>query len=509
MVISSFFREWDWKRWWNTSLAASAIMGFYAVFQILGVVNASQSTTRVDGTLGNSTYLGIYMLFHAFVALFFMWREWKNTALRYTYGLLAVFQLVVLYYTGTRGAILGLLGGLLLAALLNVRNRNDGEEWIRKSSIAVLVGAVLLVGGLFAARNTAFVSGNPLLSRFFSLTAEGIRTEGRYFIWPIALEGVKEKPLLGWGQENFNHVFQKHYTPEMYKLEPWFDRAHNIFLDWAVSGGVLGLLSYLSLYAALLFSIWRKNNALSHVEKSIITGLVAAYFVHNFFVFDNLTSYILFFGLLAYIHSKVVPESVPAQSGILPERARNLFLPLVSVTAVAVIYFVNVQPFLTNTRLLSALMATHREEPALAIKYFEEAYGVSRLGRPELAEQIVGNALPILQSEKLSAAEKNDFFDFARQAVLKEATVFENEARYQLLAGALLAATGQLDEALPQLERAKELMPNRQTIYVEIANLLVEKGDYQGAIGELVTLGEISPDHKEQADAYIEYLRRL
>ena len=80
-VISSVFKEIDWKRWWNTSLVASFLMVLYCLFQIIGVLTINQGGVRVDGTFGNAIYLAVYMLFHIFIALLFMWRSWKNSAL--------------------------------------------------------------------------------------------------------------------------------------------------------------------------------------------------------------------------------------------------------------------------------------------------------------------------------------------------------------------------------------------------------------------------------------------
>ena len=87
----------------------------------------------------------------------------------------------------------------------------------------------------------------------------------------------------------------------MCNLEPWYDRSHNVFFDWLVAAGALGLLTYLSLYGVTLWFMWKNNNGMPLSEKAILTGMLAGYFIHNFFVFDNLTSYILFFALLAYI----------------------------------------------------------------------------------------------------------------------------------------------------------------------------------------------------------------
>src|SRR3990167_1583674 len=133
LVISSVFKEIDWKRWWNVSLAASFVMVLYSVLQIIGLKTINQGGVRVDGTLGNAIYLAVYMLFHIFIAFLFMWREWKNVALRWVYGLLIFTQVFILYYTATRGAILGLLGGLLVMAVLSIFNKDEGEKMVRKA----------------------------------------------------------------------------------------------------------------------------------------------------------------------------------------------------------------------------------------------------------------------------------------------------------------------------------------------------------------------------------------
>ncbi|MDP3875260.1 MAG: O-antigen ligase family protein [bacterium] len=516
-VISSVFGRNDpafaqgsgeamWKRWWNVSLAASFLMVLYSVLQIIGLKTINQGGVRVDGTLGNAIYLAVYMLFHIFIALLFMWREWKNVVLRWVYGLLIFAQVFVLYYTATRGAILGLLGGVLIVAILNIRNKES--KFVGKVGITTLVGLIILVGGFVAIKDAEFIQNSPVLSRFSSLTTKELKTQGRYFVWPMALEGVKEKPLLGWGQENFNYIFNERYVPEMYRLEPWFDRAHNIFLDWAVSGGLLGLLSYLALYVALLFSIWKRSTSLPHTEKSILTGLIAAYFFHNFFVFDHLISYILFFSLLAYVHFRNSGEILWERS-MTEIQVRSIVLPAVSIFLILSLYFVNIKPIMTNVFLIEALKSLQTPgETMTAIQYFKKAYSASRLGRPEVVEHLAVSTAAVLTSD-ISMEEKNVFFSFAKDAVLKQAEDFSEDARYQFITGSFLSATGSLDEALVYLEHASRLMPGKQMIYLEIANAFLNKGENQKAIDVLKRVGEISPDHKEQMEEYIKQIQSM
>jgi len=509
VVISSVFKEIDWKRWWNVSLAASFLMVLYGMTQILGLTTINQGGVRLDGTFGNAIYLAVYMLFHIFVATLFMWREWKNVALRWVYGFLILSQITILYYTATRGAILGLLGGVLVMAILNTRNKED--KFVRKTSVGILIGLVVLVGGFMAIKDTSFVKNSLVLARFSSLSMEELKTQGRYFVWPMAIEGVGERPILGWGQDNFNYVFQKNYNPEMYRLEPWFDRAHNIFLDWLIAGGILGLLAYLALYITLLFLIWRhpkkstgdENTNFSHVEKSILTGLIAAYFFHNLFVFDNLISYILFFSILAYVHSRGGGKMLGGENSITKTVTRNITLATVSVLLVFSLYFINVEPINGNVSLIKALKSVQTPGGAVAAtQYFEKAYNTSRLGRPEVVEQMIANSIGILASD-MSIEEKNSFFKFAKDALDKQNENLKGDSRYKLLAGSFLSSTGLLDEALVNLERARELIPGKQQVYFEIGAVYINKNEPLKAFEVFKEAYELAPKYKEAKIIYL------
>ena len=68
----------------------------------------------------------------------------------------------------------------------------------------------------------------------------------------MAFEGVKERPILGWGQSNYNYVFNKYYRPELLEGEAWFDRVHNIVMDWLIAGGIIGAYKFAGLYGVAI-----------------------------------------------------------------------------------------------------------------------------------------------------------------------------------------------------------------------------------------------------------------
>ena len=156
----------------------------------------------------------------------------------------------------------------------------------------------MLAGGFWIVKDESFVQENSALSRIANIDLSRDLVT-RSTIWGMALEGVKERPLLGWGQSNFNFVFNEQYEPSLYAQESWFDRSHNIVLDWLVTGGVLGLIAYFSIFFAGLYYLvvlpfLKKEEELPFnvLERGVLIGLFAGYLIHNAVVFDNIISYI-------------------------------------------------------------------------------------------------------------------------------------------------------------------------------------------------------------------------
>jgi hypothetical protein len=155
--------EMLWRRLFQTSLVVSLVACLLGMRQILGYSalgegGASGLTARIDATFGNPIYLACYMLFHIFIAALLWSQTWtergpgKRTALSWLYGSVIVFDTIALFFTGTRGTILGLVGGIFVSALLIViLARNSRTAWR---------GAVVSVIGIlreeYEARATAF-----------------------------------------------------------------------------------------------------------------------------------------------------------------------------------------------------------------------------------------------------------------------------------------------------------------------------------------------------------------
>lgn len=502
LVVSSVLTtEKLWERLLQTSLGASVIMGGYGILQLTGQLVIHQGSTRIDATLGNATYLAVYALFHIFIASFLMARNGVSRGMRFVYGAVFFLNLFVLYSTQTRGAILGLIAGVGLTVFLIALFEKENKV-ARKISVGVIVGILVLIGLFSTFKDSSFVRGNQTLNRFATISFTEQTTKSRFQIWGLAIEGFKENPILGWGQDNFILVFNKYYDPRLYSQEPFFDRAHNVFLDWLIAGGILGLLAYLSLFATALWYLWRERNRLSFLEKIILTGLLGAYFFQNLFVFDNLMSYVLFFTVLAYIHSSYARDSAGART-LIPasEHARYIATSLAFVGLVLALYFVNAKPILANRALIKAI-SPHEEGLAVNVGYFKEAISYNTSGNSEIRQQLVQTAIQVRNAPSISDDIKQQFSALAESEMKRQIEQTPDDMRYELLLSALYRNFGDLDSALLHGKRAVELSPQKQQAHFELGSTYLSRGEYGEALQIFKSAYELDRAYTEALNLY-------
>ena len=173
----------------------------YIFSQLLPSVAAKFSTAfpihmsenRLDATLGNSAYFAIYCLMFAFL-LALMWSQESEPRKHKWYPVLIVLNLVALFYTGTRGTQIGLLvGGFITLGFIAWNEQGR----VRKIFAGVLLVVALLVGSVFAFKDSSFVKSSPTLARFASISPNDLTGMSRLSIWKISYEAWKQHPILG------------------------------------------------------------------------------------------------------------------------------------------------------------------------------------------------------------------------------------------------------------------------------------------------------------------------
>ena len=533
VVLTSFLHTLtDWHKLMKVFVASNVLVLGYGFLQLLGSpsfflakmapglaksINAGfpihMSADRIDSTIGNSAYFAIYCLFFAFIsALLYYYAKGKGEKI--AYAVIGVLNVLGIFYSGTRGTMAALLIGAIISLAI-IAYKEKGH--LRKVFGVSLAIVLILASSLFVFKDSDFIKNTPVLSRFSGASLSGALTV-RSTIWKMSYEGWLQHPILGYGQDNFSYIFPRFYDAKtMWGQEPWFDRSHDVFFDWLVAGGILGLLSYLSLFAIALYMMWKKDSKINLREKAILTGALAGYFLHNIFVFDNLTSYILFFTILAYIafhlhtDDKIMLGKKNFGDGAM------IFDPLIIALLVIALYYVNYLPHKANTLMINAL-DVKRASQTMSLdkvmdnqkKDFEEAINLDTIGKQEAIEQlfqISSTMVQIVQSklpENMSKAESDAIINSTRNLVSFAKTKsqevqpeFAENVRVLDIMGMFYNTIGDIADAEAVLKHAVEIAPNKQLLLMDLIRTYLIKGDYDNAYALSKRTFLLAPEYGE------------
>ncbi len=465
-----------WQKWWLTFIGASALVAGFALLQLSGALQINQGGVRVDATFGNAAYLAAYLLFVIAVSI---WQgiEAKEKWLKYSLYVLSAIHVFILFCTATRGAILGALGGAVLAAFLFAVM--DSSKRTKKVAAGALVGLLVLVGGFMLVRDTGFIQNDPTLSRLSSISLEEGST--RFAIWEIAGQGITERPLMGWGQEGFNYVFNNNYNPKLYDKEVWFDRAHDVYLDWAIAGGIPALLLFLGLLGTSAWTLFRAKT-LSRAERILLLSALGAYMFQALFVFDNLFTYVPLAAILAVAHAASAREIKQVQAWpVVQETAlQTIVLPAAVVLLIATIWIVNIPGRQAARHLILALSPT--ADGTNSVAEFKRVLADNSYARQEIREYIVQHAVDLSGNPRISAEAKAEEAAFAVEQMSLQVAENPKDVRLRYHLALAYRVQGNTAKALEQMDAAIALSPKKQFLHQEKGLTALENKNYPLAL---------------------------
>ncbi len=513
IILTSVFRSRrDWLIYFNLFVFAGFWVGVYGVLQKLGLKEAIQGGgNRIDGTIGNPTYLAAYLTLIIGITSVLFFKA-KQYWLKILYGLLVLFDFLIIYFSATRGAALSFLVAIpLFLGLYFWLFKNDEREVLyRKIAMWILVAmAVSIVGFLFV-KNQPFVQESPVLSRFSNISFGEKTIRSRFMIWGMSWKGFLERPILGWGQENYLQVFAKYYNPGLYDQEPWFDHSHNIIFDWLINAGVFGLLAYLSMFAALFYAIIRalKTKFIDAKECLVLLVIPVAYFIQNVFVFDNFNTYALFFAILAYVASQYAngaDKNEVVEEG--RDHSADIFKSTVAIVSAlivggAVVYFWNIRPITQARGIITSLVATTNAQDPVGetFKSFQNTIAYNTFGNGETLEQLGRVSSLLVGQSNIAPQAKAQFIAFAVTELEKYLARFPNDIRVHLFIGDLYQGAQSLSaqyffKAREHFKKALELSPNKQQVMFALANNYLYTQEYDKAMELVQKAVDVEPSN--------------
>ena len=488
-----------WRRFWHLSLAVSVVVTAVALAQLAGALPMDSPSGRIDGTLGNPSFLAAYLAFHLWLAAFLALDERASNRARVLLVAILLVEGVALFFTATRSAMLGVVAGSLVAAMLMLCCERERTR-LRRTAGLVAVGGLVLVAGFVLLRGHPLISTSPVLGRFSAISPTELTSQSRLLAWGAALDGAAERPWLGWGQDNFSIVYARHYDPRLYTQDPFFDRVHNAFLEWLVAGGVVGLLAFCSVVAAFLVVVWR-GRTFSAVERSLLTGLAAGYAVHASFLFDTLTSSMLAVAVLAWVHGRVTAGRSPGSPGA---SERRLVWVAVAVAIVAASAVGAVLTWRTVAAERALLRAVRPGPSGLSgtLASFQAALRHHTPATSKVRQRLLTTAVEIGRSRPDDVETLARLTSLGRREMARQIEACPLDVRSQVALASFLRRFSAPDEARALLDRAHGLAPRMQHILFEIGILELGRGRFEEALEILRSAYELAPEWTEARNRY-------
>jgi O-antigen ligase len=314
LVLCSFFKtEKEWVMLISTAVGVAVLVSLWSLadnYNLLWLIRAYDAAgivseevrllSRGGSTMGNTSFMGSYLLINAFFALFLFFRSRRlaRFAWAFTFTLIATG---IMLNPGGRAMKGALLAGIILLALLYM-------AFVYKKRLVRIITSLLILitpAAVFTLSLLIFREGT--IARSLILGVHGMPI--RMVYWTTAWRGFLERPVLGWGLNNYEIALQRHRDPQMmlpewhFSTERLHDLAHNVVFDHLVTAGAVGTLLYFAIIALALNALWQgclKDNQVPFWTAATFTSLFAAHFIQNLTVFDTVTSYIFFYMALAY-----------------------------------------------------------------------------------------------------------------------------------------------------------------------------------------------------------------
>ncbi len=495
--------------WWRVvsiSLAGTLGVVLYGLGQALlwpGVV-ASSDRWRIGSTLDNPVFLGGYLALALPLTL-----SWALTRIdrrwRYAGLILAFLEIVTLALTWSRGAWLSaIIGGFVFAIIYLYWFH---RPWATRATVGLVVGLGLVLFGLGVGQIL------PDQSNWYRASRYLLRTESialRYQLWRVAGQAIVERPLLGWGLENFSVAVDKYYqvSPDIDVpfSETHTDRPHNEYLGMAINGGIFTLLAYLALLLSAIWLGYRQVMKLVRQRKTFAESIfylgclatVITYMVFAFTAFQLVD--IIPYLLLALVGLGQIFWETSTRRHKLNFNWEKPASFIIGIGIVVLSYWSVIQPIMAVRLADQATIAFQNHDFAKSEKLFKDALQQHSY----LSNQIRGQMAVLADNARANFNSDAEFNDFQRQTgewIQQNHSVEPLNSYYYLIFGMYYGHLAQvwpeyLSQSETSFQKVIELAPQKAETYWQWGNIYGRIGKIDQAQLKYSQALELEPSNK-------------
>jgi O-antigen polymerase len=253
-----------------------SIIGFFQYAGIISFTEAIVYESVVIGTMSNANELAAYLASVIPLLLGLLYLKKRKNSKIFVVPVL-FFTSSILYLTKSRGAWIGLLGGLIIYFMPNIL-----KYWRRINKRIVKVSLIVVV----------LCTGFLMSYKLYLMNKES--GSGRIFLWKVTSKMITEFPLSGLGLGNYGVkyldyqalFFSQDGNEIFYDYAANIKQAHNEYLHIFAERGLIGVIIFIIIIILFYRYGLKAYNKSKHENKIIIkmfSSSITVILVHGFF----------------------------------------------------------------------------------------------------------------------------------------------------------------------------------------------------------------------------------
>jgi len=243
-----------------------------------------------QGDVHTGTWRGVFPQKQVFaqVLVFYMTFlfVFKNGFTKY-WRWLVLSSLICLFFTRSATAMIALVFMFLILLLMRLKDRLD------RRVLPILILPLFLLLSVFLLEGMVYI---------FDALGKDVTLSGRTFLWDIAWESIKEKPILGYGFSAYWHEFSDRI---FIYLGYYAVNAHFSLIDIVLDFGFVGLVFLVSLFSLVMKFAYAKID-IDEYKFVFLFFMMVLFFSTAASIFPNPNNYVWVFIVASYFYLRDV-----------------------------------------------------------------------------------------------------------------------------------------------------------------------------------------------------------
>ena len=271
LASAVFIRFFNVRRLYFVTFITGIIFAIYASMQTTGrdFINWNNPYNAIIGTVGNPNFASALMAIMGVVTFTILFLTELQIIYRISAGVLSLLFILLIIQSNSRQGILSfIIGvGVFLIIWLFQKSRYLG---LTALASGVIISIIAILGML---------QKGPLE---YLLYKSSVSVRGYY--WRAGIDMFQQNPLFGVGMDRFGSYFKEYREvgyPLSYGFEITSTNAHNTFIQFFATGGLLLGVTYLILNGFILWQGLISMKKLTGVNRIYLSGLLSAWIAFN------------------------------------------------------------------------------------------------------------------------------------------------------------------------------------------------------------------------------------